>query len=84
MSIAPLPRFSKENWLNLHNNHCKSIITSNYSTLLIGHSLINGLSRYTNTWKRYLKPLDAINLVSVETEFKIFCGNVSIYQNPPL
>ena len=61
MSIAPLPRFSKENWLNLHNNHCKSIITSNYSTLLIGDSLINGLSRYTNTWKRYLKPLDAIN-----------------------
>ena len=61
MSIAPLPRFSKENWLNLHNNHCKSIITSNYSTLLIGDSLINGLSRSTNTWKRYLKPLDAIN-----------------------
>ena len=61
MSVAPLPRFSKENWLNLHNNHCKSIITSNYSTLLIGDSLINGLSRYTNTWKRYLNPLDAIN-----------------------
>ena len=53
--------FSKENWLNLHNDHCKSIITSNYSTLLIGNFLINGLSRYTNTWKRYLKPLDAIN-----------------------
>ena len=61
MSIAPLPRFSKENWLNLHNNHCKSIITSNCLTLLIGDSLINGLSRNTNTWKRYLNPLDAIN-----------------------
>ena len=28
---------------------------------MIGNSLINGLSRYTNTWKRYLNPLDAIN-----------------------
>ena len=33
----------------------------NYSTLLIGDSTIAGLSRYFNIWKRYFKPLNAIN-----------------------
>ena len=33
----------------------------NYSTLLIGYSTIAGLSRYFNIWKRYFKPLNAIN-----------------------
>ena len=33
----------------------------NYSTLLIGDSTIAGLSRYFNIWKRYFKPLYAIN-----------------------
>ena len=33
----------------------------NYSTLLIGDSTFAGLSRYFNIWKRYFKPLNAIN-----------------------
>ena len=33
----------------------------NYSTLLIGDSIIAGLSRYSNNWKRYFQPLNAIN-----------------------
>ena len=33
----------------------------NYSTLLIGDSIIAGLSCYSNIWKRYFKPLYAIN-----------------------
>ena len=33
----------------------------NYSTLLIDDSIIAGLSRYSNIWKRYFKSLSAIN-----------------------
>ena len=61
MSIAPLPRLSNVNWLNSHNKHCNSMMIGNYSTLLIGDSIIAGLSRYSNIWKRYFKPLYAIN-----------------------
>ena len=61
MSIAPLTRLSNINWLNSHNKHCNSMTIRNYSTLLISDSIIAGLSRYTNIWKRYIKPLNAIN-----------------------
>ena len=37
------------------------MMIGNYSTLLIGDSIIAGLSRYSNIWKRYFKPLYAIN-----------------------
>ena len=37
--------------------------TGNYSTLLIGDSIIAGLSYYSNIWKRYLQPLNAKNCV---------------------
>ena len=33
----------------------------NYFTLLIGDSMTAGLSRYSNNWNRYFKPLNAIN-----------------------
>ena len=33
----------------------------NYSTLLIGDSIIASLSCYSTIWKRYIKPLNAIN-----------------------
>ena len=61
MSIAPLPRLSNVNWPNSHNKHCNSMMIGNYSTFLIGHSIIAGLSRYSNNLKRYFKPLNAIN-----------------------
>ena len=33
----------------------------NYSTLLTGDSIIAGLPRYSNIWKRYFKLLNTIN-----------------------
>ena len=61
MSIAPLPRLSNVSWLNFHNKHCNSTMIGNYFTLLIGDSIIAGLSRYSNIWKKYFKPLYAIS-----------------------
>ena len=61
MSISPLPRSNNTNWLKFHKKHCNDILNSSYLTLLIGDSLIAGLSRYPNIWRRYFKPLNAIN-----------------------
>ena len=61
MSIVPSPRFSKLNWFNTHKSYCNNIKSLNYSTLLIGDSIIAGLSRYKNVWKKYFEPLHSIN-----------------------
>ena len=61
MSIVPSPRLSKLNWFKIHQNHCNNIKNLNYSTLLIGDSIIAGLSRYNNVWKKYFEPLNSIN-----------------------
>ena len=37
------------------------VTIGNYSTFLIGDSIIAGLSRYSNIWKWYFQPLNAIN-----------------------
>ena len=37
------------------------MMIGNYTTLLIGDSIIAGLSGYSNIWTRYFKPLYAIN-----------------------
>ena len=42
---APLPRLSNVNWLNFHNKHCNScnsMMSGNYSTLVIVDSIIAG------------------------------------------
>ena len=61
MSIAPSPKFSNVNWFNSHNKHCHSMTIGYYSKLLIVNSIIADLSRYSNIWKRYFKPLNGIN-----------------------
>ena len=83
MSIAPLPRLSNVNWLNSHNKHCNSMTVCSYSILLIGDSIIAGLSRCFNIWKRYLKPLNAINCgIGEDRVQNDFYGDVKIYHHP--
>lgn len=82
MYIAPLPRFSNVNWLNFHNNYCNSETISNYSTMLIGDSMITGLTRFTNIWKKYFRSLNAINSGVSGDKLKIFHNGVIIYRHP--
>ena len=72
MSIAPLSRLSNVNRRNSHNKYFNSMMTGNYSTLLIYDSVIAGLFRYSNIWKRYFKLLNALNCGIFGTEWKIF------------
>ena len=61
MSITPLPRFNKFNWIESHNNHCRNITVYNPSTLLTGDSIIAGLSQYKNVCKKYFQAFNTIN-----------------------
>ena len=53
MTTIPTERFNKLNWFRLHNHHCTVTEKSNATTLLIGDSIVAGLSRYPNVWKKY-------------------------------
>ena len=48
MTTIPTERFNKLNWFKLHNHHCTVAEKSNATTLLIGDSIVAGLSRYPN------------------------------------
>ena len=61
MTTTPSTKFSKKNWLNFHHNHCSKLAKYNFETILIGDSIVAGLSRYQNVWDKFLKPLKALN-----------------------
>ena len=49
------------NWLNIHHNHCSKLAKNTFDTILIGDSIIAGLSQYQNVWNKFLKSLKALN-----------------------
>ena len=53
MATYPSERYNKPNWLKLHSNHCFIAKNSNATTLLIGDSIVAGLTRYPYVWKKY-------------------------------
>ena len=61
MTRTPSTRFSKMNWLSFHHNHCSKLAKNTFETILIGDSIIAGLSRCQNVWDKVLKPLKALN-----------------------
>ena len=50
MTTIPTARFSKPNWLELHLKHCSFLTNDKSATILIGDSIVAGLSRYQNIW----------------------------------
>ena len=61
MTTTPSTRFSKMNWLNFHYDHCSNLAKNTFETILIGDSIVAGLSRYQNVRDKFLKPLKALN-----------------------
>ena len=62
MALIPRERFYKSNWVEYHRNHCFTIKDSKSHTLLLGDSIVAGLSGYPNVWNEYLAPINALNL----------------------
>ena len=50
MTTIPSARFSKPNWLELHLKHCSFLTNGKCATILIGDSIVAGLSRCQNIW----------------------------------
>ena len=67
--------------LVLSNNTVIILQIRKYLTLLIGDSIIAGLSRYANIWKGYFQLLNAINCGVGEDSAKYFrgCHNLPSY-----
>ena len=61
MTTTPSTRFSKMNWLNFHYDHCSKLAKNTFETIIIGDSIVAGLSRYQNVRDKFLKPLKALN-----------------------
>ena len=62
MALIPTERFNKSNWIEYHRNHCFMIENAKPNTLLLGDSIVAGLSRYPNVWNEYFAPINALNL----------------------
>ena len=51
---TPVKRFCKSGWHKLHQQHISALNTNrNIQTVLLGHSIIQGLSRYKKIWNSF-------------------------------
>ena len=64
MALIPTEHSYKSNWVEYHCNHCFKIKESKLNTLLLGDSIIAGLSRYPNVWNEYFAQINKLNLGS--------------------
>ena len=62
MAFIPAERFYKSNWIEYHRNHCSMIKDAKPNTLLLGDSIVAGLSRYLNAWNKYFALINMLNL----------------------
>ena len=81
-SLFPKLWIPYTNWFNTHKNHCNNI--KNYSTLLIGDSIIAGLSQYNNGWKKYFEPLNSINCGIGGDKYKMCYRGVIVSLHRPI
>ena len=61
MTATVSTRFSKINRLNFHYDHCSKLAKNTSETILLGESIIAGLTRHQNVRDKFLKPLNAWN-----------------------
>ena len=62
MALISAEPFYKSDWVEYHRNHCFKIKDSKPNTLLLGDSIVAGLSRYPNVWNEYFAKINALNL----------------------
>ena len=85
MVLIPTERFYKSNWVEYHRNHCFMVKGSKPNTLLLGDSIVAGLSRHPTIWNEYFATINALNLgIGGDSASKIFYDEPSIclYRRP--
>ena len=61
MASKPIPRKSKPGWEEQHKMFVDIAANTKQEILLIGDSIVSGLSRYQKVWSKYFEPLQALN-----------------------
>ena len=51
MASIPSKRINNNNWLKIHYNHCFHVNHDNINSIIIGDSIVAGLTCYNNVWK---------------------------------
>ena len=51
MASIPSKRFNNYNWFKIHHNPCFHVNHDNTNSIIIGDSIVAGLTRYSNAWK---------------------------------
>ena len=52
MASIPSKRINNNNWLKIHYNHCFHVNHDNINSIIIEDSIVGGLTRYNNVWKK--------------------------------
>ena len=52
MASIPSERFYNNNWLKIHQNHCFQVKQENINSIIIGDSIVAGLTWYNNVWNK--------------------------------
>ena len=60
-ATTPSGRDNKNGWYNIHQKHINLSLNSKMILVLIGDSIVAGLSHYTNTWQTFFKTFHALN-----------------------
>ena len=92
---TPSARRSKVDWFENHQKHICLTKRMQPTTLLIGDSIVVGLSRYQNIWKKYFKSLKTVNcgIPGDKTQhvlwravklIVIHCGGNNLNDNDPI
>ena len=58
---SPMGSDNKHGWYEEHEKFVAIAAGSLSSVLLVGDSLVNGLTRYHRVWSKYFEPLRALN-----------------------
>ena len=55
MASIPSGRFYNNNWLKIYQNHCFQVKHEKINSIIIGDSIVGGLTRYTTVWNNLFK-----------------------------
>ena len=61
MASKPIPRNSKPGWEEQHKVFVDIVANTKQEILLIGDSIVSGLSCCQKVWSKYFEPLQAFN-----------------------
>ena len=60
-ATTPSGQDNKGGWYDIHQKHVNLLLNSKTILVLIGDSIVAGLSHYANIWRTFFKTFDTLN-----------------------